>query len=50
MKLMKCHQIAKTQSGYVMHCDSKNVIQSLVYVLTSLLITGDPDKLGTLMY
>jgi hypothetical protein len=26
------------------------VTQSLAYVLTSLLITGDPSKLGTLMY
>ena len=33
-----------------MHCDSKNVIRSLAYVLTSVLITGDPGKLGTLMY
>ena len=33
-----------------MHCDSKNVIQSLACILTSLLITGDTGKLGTLMY
>ena len=26
------------------------MIQSLAYVLTSRLITGDPGKLGTLMY
>jgi hypothetical protein len=42
--------MAKTESGYFMHCDIKNVIHSVAYILISLLITGDPGKLGTLMY